>query len=104
MTLLLLALALAAPVPKEAKAPPFPGEYAVSWGGEELRASFDRDNLFEETNDSVTLRGVYLWEGDLRRLTVYESSESHHWCWSVVLDAEFAGTTDTGVAVKLIRR
>ena len=109
MNLLLLALSLAAPVPKEVVNPKPPqvvsGVITLMWGTSPYRATLNGNGEFSEFlggHDRLWV-GVWSWDSGTRTLTVAETPDGGcYWLrWTVVLDRELRGKTDGGTRVHL---
>ena len=110
MQVLLLAVCLAAPVPKEAFKPQglTHGVYELMWSGRPYQATLNGNGEFSEflPNTPQLWVGSWSWEPETRTLAVNETyNGGESWCrWSVVLDKGLNGKTNCGISVGLKRR
>ena len=105
MQVLLAALSLAAPVPKEAKAPPglAHGVYTIQWAGRPYQSTLSGNGDFSEfCEDGPLWLGRWEWDAETRILTVSESTNGEWFFkWTIVLDDKLAGTTGGGTRVRI---
>ena len=106
MSLLLLSLAMMAPVPKDRAPAPevVPGRYSLVWICTDYAAEFDADGEFrEQCEHGFPWVGVWQWDAATRTLSIAETnSQGAAWLrWKVVLDKDLVGKTDGGVPVRL---
>lgn len=106
MTLLLLALALAAPVPKETKDPPnvTHGVYTLMWGGQPYQATLNGNGEFSEFLGEGSLWvGTWEWNPVTRAFSVCETYNGgvSWYQWTATLDRNLGGTTGQGTKISL---
>jgi hypothetical protein len=111
MHLLLLALALAAPVPKDVHKPqkppePTAGVWTLVWSGMPYTATLSNANgefsEFLGEQDRLWV-GTWNWDAATRTLSVGETCDGgDYWLrWSAVLDGDLRGKTDGGTTIHL---
>jgi len=106
MEILLLALALSAPVPKDRPPalPVAPGHYSLQWCTTPYAAEFDADGGFRERcRGGVQWVGLWQWDPATRTLSISETNTcGASWLhWQAVLDSDLKGRTNGGVPVQL---
>jgi len=107
MNLLVLMLALSAPVPSEV-AKPKPatlaaGIYTLKLGTVDYTAVFEPNGTFgERCTDGCDWVGYWSYDDETRTLTVAETYNGIYWCrWGVQFGKELSGVNSMGIAFAL---
>jgi len=107
MGVLLLAMALAAPVPKESHRPPelTHGVWTIQWNNSPYTATLSSNGEFSEflTAEGALWVGTWTWDAEKRRFSVAETVGGQwFYRWTVTLDGNLAGTTCGGVKLRMM--